>query len=828
VARTHVVNWLEGVLVDARFGVRSLWRLPTFTGVAVLTLAVAIGSVTAIFALLNWFLLRPVPGVTDADRLIVVRLERSPGEGTGIAEANIRDLAAAAPALTGLAAWQGGTSNFQARVDGIAPFVARGSIVQGDYFGLLGVHPRLGRWFAPDEARAVGPGDLVIVSERFWRKYLGATPDAIGRRISLNAQPFTVVGVAPEGFYGTERTSDADLWLPPASYPRLQRRPVDLAGRGRQASIYFELIGRLSPQATPAVAQSQLRTAMSRLVAADPAANGTFETNVPTVYAGLGLPVLAREPVSRTLTQLLWGVAVLLAMAIANFSNLLLVRGAARRMEGSLRQALGATRTRIVQQNVVEALIIVFLAGACGLGFAVALSRLFDGESLLGLPPIEEFALDFRVVAFAFAMSVIAGVASSMVSGVETSRISVWAGLRADASGRVGPWGRVLRSGFVSVQIAAALTMITAALLLGRTLSNLHSVPLGFDPANVHVFGYSAAPQGYDPAARQGLDQRLLSSIESTVGVESAALATALPMMTGLSYGVTADDAATKSSATAFEVTADYFDTVRLRLRSGQAFAEDGQLSAGQDQGVILSKSAVDVLFPGSDPIGRMVTIRLAGKPTQQQVLGVTEDARLRGHRNPPTAAVYLPIGAAVTSTRYLLVRTAMPAHEVRRVVADAMARIDANIPFLRVQSLDEIVSRPIAEERLLVVLLGACGAIASFLAAVGIYGLMAYTASLRRKEMGIRLAVGADRAGIAALMIRYSARLFALGGVLGLIGSYGAARLLAHRVFGFAPLNAEVAIGSFILVAAITLIATLVPALRMVRVNVTDALKSD
>lgn len=820
--------WPENLLRDVRIGWRSLRRSPAFTGAAVLTLALGIGATTAVFTLVNWLLIRPVPGVAAPEELVVVRLERESGQGTGISDANIQDLQSATPALTALVGWQGGSANLQARVSNGAPFVVRGTVVQGDYFGLLGLKPHVGRWFTEDEWSTRGAGTVIVISERFWLARLGGAPTVVGSSILLNAQPYTIVGVARRGFHGTERTLDLDIWLPPAAYGRLQHRSVDLSQRARSASVFFELVGRLRRGATPGLAQAQLRDGMVALVAQYPDANAVYKANIPAVYAGIGLPVLVRDSTARTLRLLLWVVSVLLLIAIANLVNLMLVRGASRFADSSVRLALGATRERVLQQHLVEGFLLVLVGGAAGVCLALAFSTGFEGQSLLGLPVIDKLPLDWRVVAFAFGAAALAGLISSFVSGLATVGPTAWRGIKAVSPKAGGAQGRILRNSFTVLQIAAAITMVSGALLLVRTVTNLRAVPLGFDPKGVFVFGYNPSPQGYDVGARRTLDERLIRTVLSTPGVTSASLGSALPMAVGSTYAVAAEGEGTTIQAYGLEVTAEYFKTLGTPLAAGRSFTADEQYSRAEaGRGVVLSSAAARALFSDGQAVGRIVRVR-GPVATDQMVLGVTEDVRLRGRRGPPTAAIYLPLGAAFQPTRFLVVRSALPRGQTERRVTDVLAGIDSSIPFFRVEAFSDGVLRPIAEENLLAKLLSICALMSVTLAAVGVYGVVAYSIAQRRHEIGVRMALGAARTRIAALMVRQTLHLLVIGSVLGLGGAYALSRVLASRLFGIAAVDPFAYGWALASLAAVSIAASLIPALRAASVDVVAALRPE
>ncbi|MEX2282221.1 MAG: ADOP family duplicated permease [Gemmatimonadota bacterium] len=817
--------WLENAWRDLRFAGRGLMRNPGFTSVAMLTLAVGIGATTAVFALTNSLLLRPVAGVRAPEDLVVVQLSPERGFITGISHANIEDLSAGAPALSGLAGYARRT--VQARASDGAPFEVDAAIVQGDYFGVLGLQPRQGRWFTPDERAPHAAGDVVVISERFRSSRFGGAADVVGRTLHLNAALYTIVGVAPAGFQGTERTSVTDVWLPPGAYGRMWHRPVDASDR--RASIFNELVGRLAPGATATQAEQQLRATMTSLVVRYSEVNAEYVKYVPTVYAGIGVPVGVRPQTTRTLRLLLGVVSVLLLIACANVANLLLFRGVSRQGETAVRRALGASSARLVQQHMAEGLLLSLVGGAAGVGVAVALRLVFEGQSLLGLPAIENLGVDWRVISFALAGALLTGVAFTLLPALAALRANLSGAMRATGRSATGE-GAGLRGALTVVQIAASLGLLVGALLLVRTVQSLGAVERGYDPEAVLAYGYDPSPQGHDAETARALRRRLLDDVSALPGIQSASVASALPVpgdkfMVRLAVPGSGEEPV---RAAGFDVSAEYFSTLGTRIIAGRAFtAAEQHEPPAAGRGVVLGAMTARALFGDAQAVGRVVEVRGFTGTTQQPVIGVAEDVRMaaRDHVMP---TVYQPLGAAALPHGYVLVRSTLPPPQTERLIADALARIDANIPFFSAESLGDALRRAMAEERLLARLLGLFATLAVALAGIGLYGVVAYSVARRRREIGIRVALGARTGEVVRLVAGQSLRLVAVGAVLGTIGGYALSRALASRIFGVTPVDPATYAAAILAFATVATLASALPARAALRVHPMDTLRQE
>jgi predicted permease len=817
--------WVENAWRDMRLGLRGVRRNRGFTAVAVLTLSIGIGATTAVFSLANALLIQPVPGVRAQDELVVVQLSADNGFAPGISHANIVDLRAGVPALSGLAGHAERT--MQGRAADGAPFEVDAEIVQGDYFGVLGLQPLRGRWFTAQEAAPDAAGDVVIISERFWRSHLGSTPDIIGATIQLNAETYRIAGIAPRGFHGTDRTSGTDVWLPPAAYGRMWHRPIDASDR--QASIFTELVGRLSPGSIAAQAEQQLRATMSALVQQYPEMNAIYREHVPTVYAGIGVPVAVRAETRSTMRLLFGTVSVLLLIACANVANLLLFRGVNRRGETAVRRALGASTARLAQQNFVEGLLLSCLGGVVGIAVAVALIAALRGQSLVGLPPIDSISIDWRVLTFTLIAALFTGIAFTLAPALATLRMRLSGSMQTIGRSGSGD-GAAVRSTLTVVQVAASLALLVGALLLVRTVQNLRDIERGFDPGAVLVYGYDPSPQGYEEDAARALRTRLLNDVAALPGIRSASIATSLPVPGDAMIAriTVPGSSAAPIEAANFDVSAEYFSTIGTRIIAGRPFtAADEHAVPAAGAGVILGEATARALFGDADALGRVVEILGFTGRTQQPVIGVAEDVRM-GARDVVRPTVYQPLGAAALQQGYVLVRSNMTPSQTHDRIAAALARIDPDIPFFQAESLGDEFARANAEEQLLARLLTLFAGLAVALAAIGRYGVIAYSIARRQREIGIRMALGARTATVVLLVVRQSLMLLAPGIVLGTLGAFALSRSLGSRMYGITPVDPAtylVAIAGFAVVAAV---ASAVPARAATHVDPATTLRQE
>jgi predicted permease len=825
--RRRRTEWLRDFGMDLRFAARSLRRGRGATLAAVVTLGLGIGVATTVFSLVNWVELRPVPGVADPERLVVVQMvDASDGDDTGVSYPNLLDLREAATAFHSLAGYE--TIGLQVAVEGAAPAALMGEAVAGDYFGTLGLRPLGGRFFSREEQRSTAPVHAAVISHRLWRTRFGAESGVAGRAIRMNGIEFTVVGVAPEGFRGTERLGDVDVWVPASTYGELRHEAGQLTDRRRH--ILEELVGRLRPEATPQMAQAQLRSTMARLVEAYPEENEIYSAYLPTVFEGIGLNVRAREHVGRTLSLMSGVVAIVLLIAWANVANLLLLRGVRRRGETAVRRALGASTVRLFRSYLVEGVLLALAGGGVGLLLSLVGTRLFRGKLMGWLPEIDHVGVDGRVLAFVLGASLLSGALFGVIPLWATQRETFLHHLKEAARTSTGraTW---LRGGLIVAQVSAATVLLVAALLLARTLHALNQVSTGLDARGVLTFGMDPNDLGYDSLRNQAFRTQLHERLLATPGLESVSLASGSPF--GGAYmkfrlrPASAPDAP-PVEAWEFSASPELFRTLRIPLLAGRGLA-----ATGAEDEVVISRTLARQLFGDADPLGRKILGPSFDGPTpvSYTVVGVVGDTRVHALRaSEPDPVIYRSI-MAVESWRTwttVLVRSPRPASEVGAAVREAVTALEPSLAIYRTETLSASVAETISEERLLARMAMLLAALAAVLAAVGLYAVVSYSVAQRTREIGIRMALGARLRAIVALVSREATPLVGGGILLGVLVAIGASRVLESRLFGVArldPLVYGAAAGLFALTAAIALWG---PLRTAGRVDPTEALRHE
>lgn len=776
---------------DLRYAIRGLLRSPGFTAAAVLTLALGIGAATAGFSLLNWLLLRPVPGVRGGASLAEVwfGVHRADG-GVRVSFVSYDQHAAivrGVPALSGLAGRQRLSVSLGAAA--AAPRLVAVEFVMPSYFEVLGVLPQLGRGLVLDDDASPDGVRVAVISDRLWRGWFGRRPDVLGRLVRVNALSFTVIGVAPPGFHGTERLGDADLWLPGRTYADVSHLPP--ASKAQSAAAggpgYYEFVARLRPGSDFAQADAQLQAAVRRAAQLSPQWTEKFEGVTARVFPGVGLFALGRDQVVRPLRLVMGivGIVVLvLVIACANVANLLLVRGAGRRGATAVRIALGASPLRLARLHLAESLVLSALGAAAGIVLALWLTGLFEGTQLQQIGEIRDVGLDWRVAAFAVAAALTAAGLVALAPAFGAAGTHVSATLKDSAATQVAR--APLRGGLAVLQLSASLTLVVGALLFGRTLGNLTAVELGFEPTGVVSFNVEPSSVGYDSARARAYYRELLARVEAVPGVEHATLAENVPFVCCsqiLRVGRAGAESATQVEVLANAVGPGYFEVLGIPLLLGRGFVRSETLpdSAPEFPPTVLSLGLARRLFGAADPLGKFVELPQYRAPSLRlQVIGVAGDSRWDDLEREVPLFMYLPQGYQGPVDRAaLLVRSRAPVADLSAAITRAARSLDANLPLSEPTPILVGISRQLSPRRLLLKLLGALAAVTVLLAGVGLYGLVSYGVTLRTREFGIRLALGAERRGILATAMRGGLRLAVVGVVLGLAGAAALTRLV-------------------------------------------------
>lgn len=796
---------------DLRFATRSLLRAPGFTLAAVLTLAIGIAAAISVFAALEAALLRPLP-YAEPEELVVGRTVFTGGHVNSTSSAqDWQDLRERTEGLRRLGAITGFTLG--ATVTGTGePLRVQKALASSDLFATLGVDPRLGRSFTAQEALLGGP-EVAVVSHSFWQRVLDANPGAIGRTIDLDGRATTIVGVMPAGF---RFVFDADLWLP-------LRMDGDYA-RARRFHNWV-MVGRLAEGTSLARLQEQVDAIASQLQATYP------DSNTDKGFRFDPLASVLIESSRTQLTALVAAVALLLVIATGNVAGLLLVRGASRRQELAVRAALGAPRSHLIRQLLIEGLLLSLCAGALGL----IVARM-SASALLRLLPLDALGLEHltinpAVAGFALLLSIGVAVAFGLVPALRASRVHPGRELTGTRATDSGGTAR-LRSTLVVAQIAFTVILLAGSGLLLRSLERLQAVDLGFRPEGLLTAELQLPRSEYPEARAQLFYEQLLERARSLPGVSDAGLIDRLPIRDpGGNIAVQRADRAEGNEgidgplAYARSVFPGYFRAMGIPQITGRDIGP-------QDTGdtppvVVVNRVLAEALFEGQDPVGREIRID-NGSAIAFTIVGVVGDVKLDGPGVPSSPVFYLPAAQRLPGTARLALRLTGGASQVGSELRDVLRELDPAIPLDGVETMETILADRLGQRRVLTLALALFAGAALALAAVGLYGVLAEGVLQRRREIGLRMALGAARQRVVALVLRQGSRLVGTGLLLGVAGSLLLTRMLSGILYEVSPWDPVTLLAVAVTLAVVGLIAVAVPATRASRVDPVISLRSE
>jgi len=810
---------LETFAHDLRFAIRMLRRSPVFTVVAIAIISLGCGAVTTIFSGINAVVLRPLPGTTDPDRLFLFeRRTRDFTEGVSGSYLYYRHLVDHARTTAGIAAWSKAALSISVSGEGHAVY---GNIVSGNYFSVLGERPALGRFFAPDEDRTPLTSPVVVVSHDFWERRLGADTAAIGRTVNVNGHPYTVIGVTTEGFRGVFSPLKVDAWVP--LMMQAQLRP----GRDLTDQPWLWMFGRLAPDITRDAARRELVGLTERWV---------LETKEPASYqryVGIrvtdltGLPDDARRAFLGFTTLLLGAAGLVLVIASINVGSMLSARAVARRREMALRTALGAGRGRLVRQLLTESLLL-FLIGSLG-GIAVAwfataaLERIpIPGDSSLSL----ELSPDPRVLIFAVAVSLATGLVFGLAPALQGVGRDITARLRNDttaSSARRSLAGNAI----IVAQLALSLVLLVAAGLFTRALNDGARVDPGFEPNGVATAYFNAESWGYDSTRAQRFFRALRERVGTMPGVTAASYTDILPLTMSNSDDFVRPDGPGRDNdgiprirVGVSAIDPGYFEVVGIPIRLGRPFV--AQDDARSQKVVVVNETLANRLWPGGSAIGR--TMGFQGE--RVLVIGVARDSKYGTltERNPPF--VYVPLAQYSRPDQRLIVRTALDPAALAPGIRDAVRSLDPALPPPLVTTLRRETSIVLFPQRVAAMVSGLLGGAGLLLAAVGLYGLIAFSVGRRTREIAVRVALGAQRGGVVGMVLREGMRLAGTGVVVGVLLAVAATRLISGFLFDVSPLDGLTFAGMSGLFIAVALLASYLPARRAAAADPLTALR--
>jgi predicted permease len=811
---TRMEGWtVDSVMQDLGYAARVLWRAPAFTVVAALTLALGIGANAAIFSLVNGLMLRAPAGIEDPDRLVQIarsydQAPRWDNWSWPAAQLIRRE----SELLAGVEGYSNG-SFVLGRGQGSEPAV--GQYVSGGYFDLLGVRPALGRLIGSEDEVAPGAHPVAVLGHGLWQRRFGGDPGVIGATLHVGSSPYEIVGVAPEGFVGVDALGPLpELWVPAMQRTRSDGTPI----HDRWGSSWFYAFGRLEEGASFDAAEASMDVVTARL-------RGASEVNedIRVLLApGVGLAPEERAEGKRIML-LLGGIGgLVLLLTCANVGNLFLTRAMSRTEEVSVRQALGAGRGRLARQLMTESVVLAAVATAVAIPLVAAGSRLIP--SLFPLPIVTSVAPDAGVYLFMAAIGVLAGFLFGLAPAWSVAAHKVAFVLRE--GGTTGARARTrARDALVVGQLAISLGLVSGAALLGRSVLNARSADAGFTPDGVLVGFVNLRPTGrYNGTGVVDFQDRLLSELEALPGVLAAALASQAPVIGGHARSSVrpADrpyDAEASYEAEYNVVTPGYFETLRVPVLRGRTFREPAE---EPEPVVVVNEALARLFWPDGEAVGREID----GGDGPLRVVGVVADVQMRSLRTAGRPGVYYPHHQVPEQFLVAHVRAESSTARLGPLLRGAVAVVDPEVPVTGITDLREGLARSLSETRTFGTLVSVFACLAIVLSVIGLYGLVSHTVSLRAREMGIRIALGAGGRELSAMVLRRGATLAAGGILVGVVLSLALGQALEGLLFGVSPSSPFVLGGAAVLLLLVSLGASWLPARRATRVDAAVSLR--
>ena len=802
---------------DLTYAFRRLYKAPSFTAIAVLTLALGIGANSAIFSVLNGVLLKPLP-YPESDRLVAV-FQVSEGHHVVMSGPNFVDAALHTNSFENAAA------SHRTRVvltgEG-EPVALEAAEVSASLFNVLRVTPLLGRTFNADEDTP-GKTNVVVLSYGLWRDRFGAARDVIGRRIKIDGVPRDVIGVMPAGFSYPE---GRQAWTP-LSYD-------ETFVTTQRGAWQYDAIARLKPGATPAQSAAETGAIGKNLARQYPDANaGVDITTLPLHEAIVG-------DVRSSVLVLFGAVAFVLLIACVNVANLLLARAASRESELAVRTALGAGRGRLIRQLLTECVILATIGGGLGLLIAAWAVSLLTSRYPAGIPRVDAVGVDGTVIAFTFSLAVITGIVFGVFPAVHATR-GLSGALKEGGRGAVTTRGGArTRSALVIAELALALMLLVGAGLLMRSFLRLRSVDPGFHPDHALTFNLTLPDARYaEDEPRVAFFDQLLPRLEALPGVRAVGAVMGVPLVGmhfEISFKVEGRPPVPPSDEPSMQIrvaSPGYFSALGIPLERGRVFTEDDR--PGTPQVVVITESAAKQFFPNEDPIGKIITLgwgktdrkgvrRVAGG----RIVGIVGDVKDAGLNEPDPPQLYMPLRQWPIGWMSIVMKTAVPPETLTQSARTAVYAIDPDLPVSNVSTLDHIVARSISQPRFYLLMLGTFAALAVSLAGIGIFGVLSYAVSQRTREIGIRMALGAQERSVVGLIIREAFLLVVAGLACGTVAALFLSQTMTKMLFSIHPTDPVTFVTVAGILGGVAMLAAYLPARRATRVDPIVALRAE
>ena len=806
---------------DLIVSLRRLRQSPGFTIAAIITLALGIGANTTIFTAVNAIVFRSLP-VEHPEELVALNTKLMKSEYPVVSLPNYRDLRDRNNVLTGLITY-GLAQVSMSRGDGNNALVW-GYTVSGNYFDVLGVGPSRGRVLHQDDDRTRLGHPVAVISYGCWQRRFGSDPSVTGKNIKINGLDYTIVGVTPAGFTGTEVIYTPDIFVPMSMQPQIE--PGNDSLNARQNFSYFA-IGRLKPGVTKPQAEAALNSIAAQLGREFPAANEgmTIVLSQPGLFGNM-----FRGP-TRAFAAVLMAVSgLVLLIACVNLAGLLLARAADRRKETAIRLALGASRSQLIRQLLTESVVLSILGGAAGVLLAIWLIDLFAAwRPPVDIPVIPKLAIDRAVLLFAMAASLFTGLLFGLVPALQSTRAGLAPALKNDAA--VEKIRRFhLRDVLVAAQVALSVVLLVGSVLVVRSLQHALTLPMGFEPRHAASVSMDLALQGYDETRGREFKRRLTEKVRALPGIESAGLINALPLSLNISNspilveGRPVPRAAEMQLAGIFQVGPGYFHAAQTKLVAGRDFSDRDKPDSKRV--AIVNETFVRQFFPNENALGKRFRHDQT-KPDWKEIVGVVQDGKYRSLGEKPMPVEFdSPQGWVSTTT--VVARSAMPEQDIVAMLRRSVLELDPAISIFAAGSLTEQLGLVLFPAKIAVTVLGAFGILAVILAATGVYGIMAYAVSRRTREIGIRMALGAEPIQVLRVVMSRTAILLGIGTAVGIGLSLAAGQFFAQILYGVSardPLTYAMALG---LIALVAFLACWFPARRAIGVDPLTALRTE
>ena len=819
---------MTSIWQDVRYSLRMIAKAPGFAAIAILTLALGIGANTTIFSWINSALLNPVPGLSSPNEVVALTLSK-PGENPfAFTYPDIQAMRNGQQSFTGITACNIGSMSLTGKGK---PDRVWGMVASANYFDVLGVRPILGRGFLPEEDEKPGGAPVAVISYRLWQTHFGGNADVLGQQVEINQHPYTIVGVTPAVFQGSQTGVRMEIWVPIMMVDQIVPRSDLLHDHH-----YFWLFafGRLKPGVRPEKAQEEMTVLLQPEVKAFPEEHRGHDS--VSVYPLWRSPFGLNFFLATLLPMLMAIAGLVLLLACANVANLMLVRSVGRRREMAIRMSLGASRWRLVRQLLVESLILALAGGVVALLITTWTAGTFmkvipttDFPISLGVP------IDRAVLIAAFAISLLTGVIFGILPALRASSEAPVAVLKEDTGTASGGKKKArLASGLVVAQISLSLLLLICAGLFIRSFLSAQEINPGFNSHNVLIASYDVFTSGYSDERGAAFDRQLEARLEAMPGIQSVALTSRVPLGFGGSSSVKPEGYVPQASESmetqAAMITPNYFKTVEIPLVKGRDFTMQDNMSS--QRVAIVSEAFVNRYWPGQEGIGKQVNSDLTHE--WFTVVGVARDSKVVSLNEKPMPFLYLPhyqinlLNQPGGSAMNVIARTTGDPLAMGKTVEQTIHEMNADLVVFNVTTLESSEQISSFPQRIAGTFVGAFGLLALVLAAVGIYGVTAYTTRQRTHEIGVRMALGASKEDVLRLVLGHGLRLTFVGVGLGLAAAFALTRYLRSMLLGVTSTDAITFSGVAILLCAVALLACFIPARRAMRVDPMEALRHE